>query len=119
MGKKLSQLNSIDSVSGDEFLLVDGQNFLESKKIKIKDIKPYILSEQTGGVGQFTDAQGEIFNDYETNKALTKFSHSEGTQSVASCLGFKILNMTESGLAMQLEGDASNLLDSSIDFGRS
>jgi hypothetical protein len=39
MGKRLSQLNPIDLVNEEDYLLVDGEQYLESKKIKLKDIK--------------------------------------------------------------------------------
>lgn len=36
-----------------------------------------------GGVGQATDQNGEIFNDYENNQALTEFSTASGSGTVA------------------------------------
>lgn len=66
------------------------------------------------GLGNSTIEGGEIFNDIETNKSFNSYSHTEGTENISSTMGYKILNMAENGLAMQLEGDASNLLDSLI-----
>lgn len=38
MGKRLSQLGQAEQVKKEDYLLVDGQNYLESKKIPFKDI---------------------------------------------------------------------------------
>ena len=38
MGKRLSQLNEVEQVSNTDYLLVDGEEYLESKKILIKNI---------------------------------------------------------------------------------
>lgn len=38
MGKRLSQLNEVEQVSSTDYLLVDGEEYLESKKILIKNI---------------------------------------------------------------------------------
>ena len=38
MGKRLSQLNEVEQVSNTDYLLVDGEGYLESKKILIKNI---------------------------------------------------------------------------------
>ena len=38
MGKRLSQLNSVNTTNPEDYLLVDNNNFYESKKIKFKDI---------------------------------------------------------------------------------
>lgn len=43
------------------------------------------------GVGRTTTDGGEIFNDYENNKALSPYSHSEGTTSTAGGKGFVII----------------------------
>ena len=37
MGKRLSQLGQAEQVKKEDYLLVDGQNYLESKKIPFKD----------------------------------------------------------------------------------
>ena len=73
-----------------------------------------VYNALVGGVGKETAEGGEIFNDIGTNKSLNTYSHTEGTENTSSTMGFKILNMTEEGLAMRLEGDASKLLDPSI-----
>ena len=38
MGKRLSQLNQIEQATREDYMLLDGENFLESKKVKLKDI---------------------------------------------------------------------------------
>lgn len=53
-----------------------------------------------GGVGQTTPENGEIFNDYENNKALTN-SHSEGFQTVAGGKGFRISAYTTNSVTLE------------------
>lgn len=48
-------------------------------------------------IGQKTSDGGEIFNDYENNKALSEFSHAEGNKTVAGSRAFKIKDMHEFG----------------------
>lgn len=43
----------------------------------------YIIESGSGGVGQATEYGGEIFNDYENNQALGKYSHAEGYRTQA------------------------------------
>lgn len=38
MGKRLSQLNQIEQATREDYMLLDGEDFLESKKVKLKDI---------------------------------------------------------------------------------
>lgn len=38
MGKRLFQLNGVGQVNKDDYLLVDGEGYLESKKVKLKNI---------------------------------------------------------------------------------
>ena len=47
---------------------------------------------------------GEIFNDYENNKALTLFSHAEGVQTIAGTYAFNIIQA--------IAGDNTYILDS-------
>ena len=47
-------------------------------------------------VGQKTENGGEIFNDYENNKALSYFTSARGKGNIAGCRGFNILNLEES-----------------------
>ena len=56
------------------------------------------------GVGETTPEDGEIFNDYENNKALTPFSHSEGVQTIAGTYAFNIIQA--------ISGDNTYILDS-------
>lgn len=49
MGKRLSQLNLTQQVNDEDYLLIDGTSFSESKKIKIRDIINYIISHIGGG----------------------------------------------------------------------
>ena len=43
------------------------------------------------GVGDTTDNNGEIFNDYENNKAISNNSHAEGQAVIAGSRAFNIL----------------------------
>ena len=36
MGKRLSQLNQIEQINKEDYLLIDGEEYLESKKIRFK-----------------------------------------------------------------------------------
>lgn len=45
------------------------------------------------GVGATTEEGGEIFNDYENNRARTPFSSSKGSNNTSGGKGFKILSM--------------------------
>ena len=38
MGKRLSQLSQIYQLAKEDYLLIDGEDYLESKKIQFKDI---------------------------------------------------------------------------------
>ena len=72
-------------------------------------------------VGTATADDGEIFNDYVTNKALAGYSHSEGSNNIAGCKGFKIISMTtdtSERLLLDIEGNASSLSDVSIESNR-
>ena len=42
-------------------------------------------------VGQKTSHDGEIFNDYENNKANTLYTHAEGSDTTAGAMGFNIV----------------------------
>ena len=46
-------------------------------------------------VGEKTPEGGEIFNDYENNKALSGYSTAKGYNTIAGCKGFKILDIQE------------------------
>ena len=54
-------------------------------------------------VGQKTAVGGEIFNDYENNKALTPFSHAEGVQTIAGTYAFNIVSWDETNKAYTLD----------------
>ena len=47
-------------------------------------------------VGQKTPQGGEIFNDYENNKAIAEYSSAKGYNTIAGCQGFKILGYDDS-----------------------
>jgi hypothetical protein len=51
--------------------------------------------KECDGVGAATADNGEIFNDYENNKALSTFSHASGENTVAGSKGFKITKSFE------------------------
>lgn len=50
-----------------------------------------------GGVGQATDQNGEIFNDYDNNRALYTNNHAEGANTTAGFTGYKMLKVTANG----------------------
>lgn len=54
-----------------------------------------ILPLESKSVGQFTENGGEIFNDYENNKAIGEYSSASGLNTTAGALakGFNILNI--------------------------
>lgn len=54
-------------------------------------------------IGKKTPENGEIFNDYENNKALTPFSHAEGIQTIAGTYAFNILAWDESNKTYTLD----------------
>ena len=56
-------------------------------------------------VGEETIDEGEIFNDYDNNKAISKYSSSHGTNNIAGSKGFKIM-------AFGGTGDQTYTLDS-------
>lgn len=45
------------------------------------------------GMGKKTEDNGEIFNDYDNNQALTKYSTAIGSETMAGQKGFKILSV--------------------------
>lgn len=80
-------------LSGEVGVVTDGT---ESEKVKIGD--GFTAWNELGwwrgpqGIqGKKTEEGGEIFNDYENNKALSSYSHSEGTTSIAGGKGFVII----------------------------
>ena len=157
MGKRLSQLGQAEQVKKEDYLLVDGQNYLESKKIPFKDINlsnfntngfydqntvdslleqkqnslvsgktiktvnglnllgegniiiatdvdqtytPDSENAQSGiAVSQAIDTKpgqkklegGEIFNDYEHNKAIGEGTSARGLNTQAGTLARKIV----------------------------
>lgn len=54
-------------------------------------------------VGRKTTEGGEIFNDYENNKATGEFSHAEGTQTIAGTYAFNILTWNETNKTYTLD----------------
>ena len=54
-------------------------------------------------IGRKTKEGGEIFNDYENNKALTQFSHAEGVQTIAGTYAFNIVSWDESNKTYTLD----------------
>lgn len=70
-------------------------NISETKTDLQKAIDECIINAQKSGLiaGQKTSQGGEIFNDYDTNKALGLFSHTQGTNNITGCLGYKITSV--------------------------
>ena len=46
-----------------------------------------------GGVGEATDDGGEIFNDYVSNRALSKNASAKGTRTLSGCKGYWYSNI--------------------------
>lgn len=44
-------------------------------------------------IGQITEENGEIFNDYENNMAYGEFTHAEGEGTTVGCTGYLITNI--------------------------
>ena len=59
-------------------------------------------------VGEETPEDGEIFNDYENNKALTQFSHAEGSLTVASGLASHAEGFKTKALAQYAHAEGHN-----------
>lgn len=54
------------------------------------------LVRSLNGVGQRAPQNGEVFNDYENNLALTEHSHAEGTGTVAGKMAHLIMSIPSS-----------------------
>ena len=57
----------------------------------------------SSGVGEAIENGGEIFNDYENNKALSQYSHAEGVQTIAGTYAFNIISWDESNKTYTLD----------------
>lgn len=57
----------------------------------------YLAEEIIGIVGKATQDNGEVFNDYINNSALSLNAHAEGGKVSAGGKGFKILSATDNG----------------------
>ena len=66
MGKRLSQLNQVDRIEKEDYLLVDGEEYLESKKIALKDIDIDKFNTEN-----FYNKISENFVKIEQNKGLS------------------------------------------------
>lgn len=68
----------------------DGKEIAEDASNRVKEIED--LLEEGVGVGEKTEQGGEIFNDYENNKALGEYTHVEGKNNIAgaTATGFKV-----------------------------
>ena len=66
MGKRLSQLIQVDKAEKEDYLLVDGEEYSESKKIKIKDIDINDFNTE-----KFYTKINENFVEKERNKSLS------------------------------------------------
>lgn len=59
-----------------------------------KDLVAQLIAIATENMtGQQTEAGGEIFNDYEKNNAINKYSHTEGSNNISGVKGFLINNI--------------------------
>ena len=58
------------------------------------EVKGNISKCELDGTGKLYDNAGEIFNDYENNKAINQYTHAEGAHTLAGAKGFRILDTT-------------------------
>lgn len=63
---------------------------------------------KSGTVG-IRDTGGEIFNDYETNRAISAYSAAKGSENIAGSKAFYITALDEACLTFTLDGDISEL----------
>lgn len=68
MGKRLSQLNEVEQVSSTDYLLVDGEGYLESKKILIKNID--IKNFNTKSLDKDLEGKQEVLIDGKNIKKI-------------------------------------------------
>ena len=68
MGKRLSQLNEVEQVSSTDYLLVDGEEYLESKKILIKNIN--IKDFNTEDLDRDLEGKQEVLIDGKNIKKI-------------------------------------------------
>ena len=66
MGKRLSQLSQIYQLAKEDYLLIDGEDYLESKKIQFKDIDIDKFNTEN-----FYNKISENFVKIEQNKGLS------------------------------------------------
>lgn len=64
---------------------IDNDNAVVNSKL----LKDYVKNNSCDGVGQTTEANGEIFNDYENNKAFGEYSSASGFNSQAGVRAYK------------------------------
>ena len=64
-------------------------------------------------VGRKTPEGGEIFNDYENNKSLNNFSHTEGYNNHSSSMAFKLYScqLNEGNTYLYISGDVRDILN--------
>lgn len=67
----------------DKIILQSNQVYLSNNKKLLTKDDLSAGGDTAGGVGQATTDGGEIFNNYEKNKAVGNYSHSEGTDTIA------------------------------------
>lgn len=73
MGKRLSQLNPVDRIEKEDYLLVDGEGYLESKKIELQhiDINNFntdnFYKEIDANFVKKEDGKGLSSNDFTNN----------------------------------------------------
>ena len=90
-------------IVGDNFYIKDIDTpdyWWNGEDIQSIEAKPSDLGDKI--VGQKTENGGEIFNDYENNKALSGFTSARGKGNIAGCRGFNILNLQKSNDGMYL-----------------
>lgn len=101
-GEDIVDINQIS----DNFRIIDEN--IPSKK-DLDDFEPSINEERL--VGRKTTEGGEIFNDYENNKAISLYSTAKGTNTIAGGKGFKILSIAK---VTDTEGVACNIVLDSV-----
>ena len=72
-------------------------NETTERKQADNELQSQIDNIESSSVGKKTENGGEIFNDYDTNKALGKYSATFGSNNTSGCSGFKVSNFVKGG----------------------
>ena len=109
MGKRLSQLNEVEQVSNTDYLLVDGEGYLESKKILIKNIN--IKNFNTEDLDRDLEGKQEVLIDGKNIKKINGQSIlGEGNLTIKEAYNLTEADKTEiAGLVLSNFTDVSEV----------